>query len=216
MNDTPEQAPSRRRGRPPKLAINIPATASGPAITIPDLDHLAPPQDPVSVQVSTLLPDPPSQPGPSDEIDLREKPELRSILPGSDSQVRGASEVLPPLEAGTVPIPSPALPGPVQLNAPPVSIGPAVATGTESTVGGTSYSPVLGGDVVQVNNPQNKLYGTLFTVGDVQNHKVHGYQLSAGGKHEYFTVDEQECFRIGPSKVRSRNGCSVKWNAENR
>jgi hypothetical protein len=186
MNDIPEAAPSRRRGRPPKVQADILA---------PPQDHDVPTRqavEPVHSQHGPTVPFPIVKDSEIDPVDLRERDRVQA----ETNQIK-------------------------QFNAPPVSIGPAVATGTESTVGGTNefqkaWVPVRANDVVQVSNNENKLYGTLFTVGDIRNHRVHGYQIMSSGKHEYVTVNEDECFRIGPSKVRSKNACSPKWINENR
>lgn len=83
----------------------------------------------------------------------------------------------------------------------------------------TNWTPVQVGDVVQINSNRSKHYGALFIIGDIRNHRVHGYQIGLGGKLEYFTVNEDECILVGPStkgQVRSMSGCSAKWKAENR
>lgn len=215
--------PSRRRGRPPKVVL---APIGEPEST------LAPPQELESIVVPSVTPTPaPTVPSPlgidNHDVDLREHPVMAAKhveSSGSDSKVRGASEVIPPLEAGKHT--NPALPEQFQVQ---TGIPPQRPTQPERTpapphaeaipaapVSSPTWVPIQVNDVVQVNNPQNRLYGKLFTVSDIRNQRAHGYQLLAGGKHDYVTVNEDECWRIGPSKVRSRHGCSAKWLSENR
>lgn len=183
MSELPISAPSRRRGRPPK--ISEPLQTSGTT-------EQAIQSDP---QIATAPPIP-----PDDSVDLRERGPQPS---GSDSTVHGASDSYLPVEAGPVLQPNPVLPE--HLPSPPAT--PPAEQG---------WVPILSNDVVQIINNENKLFGTLFTVGDVRSRKVHGYQIMPGGKIEYITANEDECFRIGTSKIRSRNSCSNKWMAENR
>lgn len=236
FSDTTPHIPSRRRGRPPKIQplSEIAEIAAESAANF-KANILAPPQEPglhtqavLSVQpVPIQAPTVPS-PLPTDEVDLRENPVMaakHSIdSSGSDSKVRGASDSYLPVEAGTPGLANPALPeqfhgetgtsvkADEQRNFHRL-INPQGACPVEPS---PSWVPIQSNDVVQINNPQNRLYGALFTVADIKNRRVHGYQLMAGGKHEYITANEDECYRVGQSKVRSRNGCSSKWNAENR
>lgn len=218
MNETP--TPSRRRGRPPK-----------------DLTILAPPQESGSrtqdvLSVTPELTQAPTVPSPlpavvADDVDLRETPAMAARhseqLSGSDSKVRGVGDGYLPIDAGKVAA-YPALPEQSQAlteqeripePAPPVPLTEAAPAAPVQT----NWTPVQVGDVVQINSPRTKHYGTLFIIGDIRNHRVHGYQIGLGGKLEYFTVNEDECILVGPStkgQVRSMSGCSAKWKAEQR
>lgn len=66
-------------------------------------------------------------------------------------------------------------------------------------------------DVVQVLDMASRHYGQFFTVGDVQNRKVHGYLMTAGGHKEFITIEQQHCWFIGSAKIRSATPCSPKW-----
>lgn len=200
MNET-TPTPSRRRGRPPKIKLPAPtistlAPPQGPAEQVEPTSVSAAP-DPVVPTVPIPLPQTPL-PAPlppitADDVDLREHPRVIQ------------SQALPAIH------PSPTIPEPTVLALPEKMDVSPPAVPVLST-----WAPITPNDVVQINNPQNKLFGSLFIVGDIKSNRVHGYQLLAGGKHEYITVNEDECFPIGPSKVRSRNGCSAKWIADNR
>lgn len=71
-------------------------------------------------------------------------------------------------------------------------------------------------DVVQILSKTGRNFGMLMVVGDVVRGRAHGYCLMEGGKKEYVTVDEKDCWFIGKSKIRSQNPCSPKWIADNR
>jgi hypothetical protein len=167
-----------------------------------------------------------------------ETPALAS-LSGSDSKVRGASDGYLPVEAGTAIQPNPALPeqyggttsnvepAPTGAVSPPIQALPdkeriPLETSTETAPAAPvsiSWTPVQVGDVVQVSSSRSKHYGTLFIIGDIKNHRVHGYQIGANGKLEYFTVNEDECVLVGSmsrGQVRARKSCSSKWQAEQR
>lgn len=214
----PEPTPSRRRGRPPKIELTtigeqepFLAPPKEPAVFIPDASSVAPVSSPQAPTVPSPLPA-----VTADDVDLRENPVMAEQHAehhsGSDSKVRGASGGYLPPEAGLAIQPNPVLPehSPAPVSPPPPVVPPP------AVVSGNDWVPIQSNDVVQVNNKENKFYGTLFTVADIRGQRVHGYQLGAGGKHEYITVNEDECWKVGPSKVRSRNGCSSKWNAENK
>lgn len=233
MNDeTP--TPSRRRGRPPKVSfVTEPNTLSS------EESILAPPQEPVSQVVMAAPADPAQHESPpqeatavpsssptvepplpivkADDVDLRENPAMAAkhsfgTISGSDSKVRGASDSYLPVEAGTPGLANPALPE--QFGGTTSNVEPVLASARQ-----TVSPPVQVGDVVQINSTRNKHLGTLFIVGDIKNHRVHGYQIGVGSKLEYFTVTEDECIVVGPmsrGQIRARKGCSSKWAAENR
>lgn len=225
LPDMPASAPSRRRGRPPKnQVITISTLApSQESATLHSQDVPSVTPGPSTQPPTVPSPLQPLEPVLADDVDLRETPAMAAKhsmdaeqLSGSDSKVRGASDGYLPVEAGPVLHPNPALPEtfnvPTTSNVEPA---PSRAVGTPSS----NWTPVQVGDVVQVNSHKNKLMGTLFIVGDIKHHKVHGYQIRDGGKLEYFTVNEDECILVGSmsrGQIRSRSGCSAKWKAEQR
>lgn len=220
--------PSRRRGRPPKVIL-APIGEPEPILAPPQELVASYPDAPSVASVPTQAPtvpfplEPPLPPVKADDVDLRETPSMaaRHSISGSDSKVRGASDGYLPVEAGTPGLANPALPeqfiGSVGPEPPIVQaeVKPAPAPVR------TSWTPVQVSDVVQISSSRSKHLGTLFIVGDIRHHRVHGYQIGLGGKLEYFTVNEDECVHvgamvIGSGQIRARNGCSAKWKAESR
>lgn len=73
-------------------------------------------------------------------------------------------------------------------------------------------SPLKLHDVVQIIDPQSRIYGAYFTVGDVRNGRVHGYYISEGRAKSFVTIPVNMVHRVGgQAKVRSSNPCSPKW-----
>lgn len=223
--------PSRRRGRPPKnLTILAPPQepvnlVSSSEVAQPvSVQPESPPHEATAVPSPLPTLEPPLDPVKADDVDLRENPEMAAkhsfgTISGSDSKVRGASDSYLPVEAGTPGLANPALPeqfiGSVGPEPPMVQaeVQPALAPVQ------TNWTPVQVGDVVQINSSRSKHIGTLFIVGDIKHHRVHGYQIGVGGKLEYFTVNEDECIVVGSmtrGQIRARSGCSAKWKADNR
>lgn len=71
-------------------------------------------------------------------------------------------------------------------------------------------------DVVQVNDPSSRHYGCFFVVADARHGKLHGWYMMEGLKKEFITVPFGTVHYIGSAKVRTRVGCSPKWQSDNR
>lgn len=81
------------------------------------------------------------------------------------------------------------------------------------TLGGSGLSQH---DVVQIIDPQSRLYGGFMAVGDVRNNKVHGYYVAEGRAKHFVTIPLGMVHPIGgQAKVRSSNPCSPKWLSDN-
>lgn len=95
----------------------------------------------------------------------------------------------------------------------PVLPPPAFQSGNQESV-------IQEFDVVQVMNPHNRLFGTLFIVGDTDGERVHGFHFQPGGKKEFITVNLSEIVGdgrpavIGSSRVRAKDACSSKWRMD--
>lgn len=232
MDET--HTPSRRRGRPPKVIL-APIGEPEPILAPPQEPVASYPDAPYVASVPTQAPtvpfplEPPLPPVKADDVDLRENPAMaarHTESSGSDSKVRGASEGLPPLEVGTAFHHNQTLPEQSQalLSSPlpqPERIPDLLPAEAPAAPVHINWTPVQVGDVVQINSSRSKHLGTLFIVGDIRHHRVHGYQIGLGGKLEYFTVNEDECVHVGAmvpgsGQIRARNGCSAKWKAESR
>jgi len=70
--------------------------------------------------------------------------------------------------------------------------------------------------VVQIINNENINYGLIFTIGDIRHGRAHGYHFLMGkkGGKDFVTVNCDECWVIGPSKVRSNKPISPKWQSD--
>jgi hypothetical protein len=71
-------------------------------------------------------------------------------------------------------------------------------------------------DVVQILEPESRLYGMFLVIGDILGDKVHGYYFAEGKQRQFATVRMQFCWPCGTSRVRFQNPCSPKWISDNR
>lgn len=108
----------------------------------------------------------------------------------------------PPPEAMEPPTPLPVVPPP-----------PTFQSGNQESI-------IQEFDVVQVMNQHNRLFGTMFIVGDTDGERVHGFHFQPGGKKEFITVNLSEIVGdgrpavIGSSRVRAKDACSSKWRMD--
>lgn len=65
-------------------------------------------------------------------------------------------------------------------------------------------------------NPTSPYYGVLFSIGDMQQGKAHGFHMLSGGRKEFVTVGLEECWPIGVSKIRSKEPVSPQWAIEHK